>query len=240
MNDWTNDTHIRIKTNFSWRMKIRSLKFSLVVLTGFLELYFFKPQRSVFLLKHHSVDFPHVHASFEISHVQLISKKDHLDTVWLIPSVLHEIFRTAVSTVKSAVLWEWESSANQWYWPSRALNITEQFNCQDKVYQSNSISERVSQMHCVLCSEKQPYYCVQSDHTMRSQRVHPWFFLQVGNTVLIVFVSYFGSRVHRPRCIGIGAIIASMASFLFALPHFISGKYQYTDDINSKYFYFPQ
>ncbi|XP_060792392.1 solute carrier organic anion transporter family member 2B1 [Neoarius graeffei] len=55
-------------------------------------------------------------------------------------------------------------------------------------------------------------------------------FNEVGNTVLIVFVSYFGSRVHRPKCIGIGAIIASMASFLIALPHFISGKYHYTDD----------
>lgn len=62
-----------------------------------------------------------------------------------------------------------------------------------------------------------------------------FFSLQVGNTVLIVFVSYFGSRLHRPRCIGIGAIIASMAAFLIALPHFISGKYQYTDDVKSKY-----
>ncbi|XP_026794351.3 solute carrier organic anion transporter family member 2B1 [Pangasianodon hypophthalmus] len=58
-------------------------------------------------------------------------------------------------------------------------------------------------------------------------------FNEVGNTVLIVFVSYFGSRVHRPKCIGIGAIIASMAAFLIALPHFISGKYEYTDQTGS-------
>ncbi|CAM4670465.1 hypothetical protein PO909_008352 [Leuciscus waleckii] len=53
-------------------------------------------------------------------------------------------------------------------------------------------------------------------------------FNEVGNTVLIVFVSFFGSRVHRPRCIGIGAMIASMGVFLIALPHFIGGKYKYT------------
>ncbi|KAG7321302.1 hypothetical protein KOW79_015717 [Hemibagrus wyckioides] len=58
-------------------------------------------------------------------------------------------------------------------------------------------------------------------------------FNEVGNTVLIVFVSFFGSRVHRPRCIGIGAILASMAAFLIALPHFFSDKYEYTDDGNS-------
>lgn len=64
---------------------------------------------------------------------------------------------------------------------------------------------------------------------------HLLYSLQVGNTVLIVFVSFFGSRVHRPRCIGIGAILASMAAFLIALPHFFSDKYEYTDDGNCKY-----
>lgn len=58
-------------------------------------------------------------------------------------------------------------------------------------------------------------------------------FNEVGNTVLIVFVSFFGSRVHRPRFIGGGAMLAGVASLLMAMPHFLSGKYNYSDDISS-------
>ncbi|KAM4727409.1 solute carrier organic anion transporter family member 2B1 isoform 2-T3 [Anableps anableps] len=58
-------------------------------------------------------------------------------------------------------------------------------------------------------------------------------FNEVGNTVLIVFVSFFGSRVHRPRYIGGGALLACLASLLMALPHFLSGEYNYTDRISS-------
>uniref|UniRef100_A0A8C6WUR9 Solute carrier organic anion transporter family member n=1 Tax=Neogobius melanostomus TaxID=47308 RepID=A0A8C6WUR9_9GOBI len=53
--------------------------------------------------------------------------------------------------------------------------------------------------------------------------------LQVGNTVLIVFVSFLGSRVHRPRFIAGGAVLAAMASLLMTAPHFIYGPYEYTD-----------
>ncbi|TWW74552.1 Solute carrier organic anion transporter family member 2B1 [Takifugu flavidus] len=58
-------------------------------------------------------------------------------------------------------------------------------------------------------------------------------FNEVGNTVLIVFVSFFGSRVHRPRFIGGGALLACLASLLMAVPHFLSGPYEYTDSISS-------
>ncbi|XP_026183940.1 solute carrier organic anion transporter family member 2B1 [Mastacembelus armatus] len=58
-------------------------------------------------------------------------------------------------------------------------------------------------------------------------------FNEVGNTVLIVFVSFFGSRVHRPRFIGGGAVLACLASLLMALPHFLNGPYDYTGRISS-------
>uniref|UniRef100_A0A8C4VLH1 Solute carrier organic anion transporter family member n=1 Tax=Gopherus evgoodei TaxID=1825980 RepID=A0A8C4VLH1_9SAUR len=56
-------------------------------------------------------------------------------------------------------------------------------------------------------------------------------FNEVGNTLLIVFVSYFGSRVNRPRFIGCGAILVSIAGFLMSLPHFITGHYKYDQSI---------
>ncbi|KAG6929023.1 solute carrier organic anion transporter family member 2B1 [Chelydra serpentina] len=58
-------------------------------------------------------------------------------------------------------------------------------------------------------------------------------FNEVGNTLLIVFVSYFGSRVNRPRFIGCGAIVVSIAGFLMSLPHFITGLYEYDQSIAS-------
>ncbi|NWX63641.1 SO2B1 protein, partial [Promerops cafer] len=60
-------------------------------------------------------------------------------------------------------------------------------------------------------------------------------FNEVGNTLLIVFVSYFGSRVHRPRLIGCGALLVSLAGFLMSLPHFITGPYEYDRSVASTF-----
>ncbi|XP_058414660.1 solute carrier organic anion transporter family member 1B3-like [Diceros bicornis minor] len=53
---------------------------------------------------------------------------------------------------------------------------------------------------------------------------------EIGNLFLIVFVSYFGSKLHRPKIIGIGCIIMGTGSILTALPHFFMGYYRYSKE----------
>nr|XP_048288491.1 solute carrier organic anion transporter family member 1B3 isoform X2 [Myodes glareolus] len=57
---------------------------------------------------------------------------------------------------------------------------------------------------------------------------------EIGNLLVIVFVSYFGSKLHRPKLIGIGCFIMGIGSIMTAMPHFFMGYYRYSDnDISS-------
>lgn len=62
---------------------------------------------------------------------------------------------------------------------------------------------------------------------------------EMGNVMVIAFVSYFGAKLHRPRLIGAGCLVMAVGSYLIALPHFFQGPYKYetsmshSTDINS-------
>lgn len=48
---------------------------------------------------------------------------------------------------------------------------------------------------------------------------------EFGSLLSVLFVSYFGSQGHIPRYIGCGAILLSLGSFLFSVPHFVAKPY---------------
>ncbi|XP_019593816.2 solute carrier organic anion transporter family member 1B3 isoform X1 [Rhinolophus sinicus] len=55
---------------------------------------------------------------------------------------------------------------------------------------------------------------------------------EIGNLLVIVFVSYFGSKLHRPKIIGIGCFIMGTGSILTALPHFFMKSYKFSEETN--------
>ena len=44
-------------------------------------------------------------------------------------------------------------------------------------------------------------------------------------SICVVFVSFVGSKSHKPRWLGIGLIIMAVGCFVFALPQFVFGRY---------------
>ncbi len=45
--------------------------------------------------------------------------------------------------------------------------------------------------------------------------------------VIIIFVTYFGERSHKPYWLGIGALIFSVGSLIFQFPHYTTPYYNY-------------
>lgn len=50
-----------------------------------------------------------------------------------------------------------------------------------------------------------------------------------GNLLIIILVSYFGAKLHRPRIIGAGCLIMSAGTFLIAMPQFFMGRWVQSD-----------
>ncbi|KAE8295374.1 Solute carrier organic anion transporter family member 1C1 Organic anion transporter F [Larimichthys crocea] len=54
---------------------------------------------------------------------------------------------------------------------------------------------------------------------------------EIGNLLVIAFVSYFGAKLHRPKIIAVGCVLMSIGTFIIALPHFIIGRYQFETSV---------
>uniref|UniRef100_A0A3Q1HYW9 Solute carrier organic anion transporter family member n=1 Tax=Anabas testudineus TaxID=64144 RepID=A0A3Q1HYW9_ANATE len=56
---------------------------------------------------------------------------------------------------------------------------------------------------------------------------------EIGNLLVIAFVSYFGAKLHRPKIIAVGCVLMSIGTFIIALPHFIIRRYEYKTSVPS-------
>ncbi|KAI4586378.1 hypothetical protein MJG53_004165 [Ovis ammon polii x Ovis aries] len=50
---------------------------------------------------------------------------------------------------------------------------------------------------------------------------------EIGNLLVIAFVSYFGAKLHRPKIIGAGCLIMGVGTLLIAMPQFFMEQYKY-------------
>ncbi|RLW01722.1 hypothetical protein DV515_00007765, partial [Chloebia gouldiae] len=57
---------------------------------------------------------------------------------------------------------------------------------------------------------------------------------EIGNLLLIAFVSYFGAKLHRPRIIALGCTVLSFGCLLISLPHFLFGRYHIESSISKR------
>nr|XP_047902757.1 solute carrier organic anion transporter family member 1A2 isoform X4 [Anser cygnoides]XP_047902758.1 solute carrier organic anion transporter family member 1A2 isoform X4 [Anser cygnoides] len=55
---------------------------------------------------------------------------------------------------------------------------------------------------------------------------------EIGNLLLIAFVSYFGGKLHRPRIIALGCTVMSFGCLLISLPHFLIGRYHIESSVS--------
>uniref|UniRef100_A0A672JJY6 Solute carrier organic anion transporter family member n=1 Tax=Salarias fasciatus TaxID=181472 RepID=A0A672JJY6_SALFA len=54
---------------------------------------------------------------------------------------------------------------------------------------------------------------------------------EIGNLLVMAFVSYFGAKLHRPKIIAMGCVLMSIGTFIIALPHFIIGRYEFETSV---------
>uniref|UniRef100_A0A286XID9 Solute carrier organic anion transporter family member n=1 Tax=Cavia porcellus TaxID=10141 RepID=A0A286XID9_CAVPO len=50
---------------------------------------------------------------------------------------------------------------------------------------------------------------------------------EIGNLLVITFVSYFGAKLHRPKIIGAGCLVMGVGTLLIAMPQFFMEQYKY-------------
>ncbi|KAM5262911.1 solute carrier organic anion transporter family member 1C1 isoform 2-T2 [Ctenodactylus gundi] len=50
---------------------------------------------------------------------------------------------------------------------------------------------------------------------------------EIGNLLVITFVSYFGAKLHRPKIIGAGCLVMGVGTLLIAAPQFCMEQYKY-------------